>query len=94
MRILEKKEEWQILFGFPIFAMLSRGLVSLLLAVTQCIPTQSSSRASTSFSPLPSLPAPVSDPNRSSHGLGGYYDLASGIVSTIRPGNLPHGDTP
>lgn len=42
------------------------------------------------FSPLPSLPTPVSSPANSSHGLGGYYSLASGLINAVRPGKLPH----
>lgn len=42
------------------------------------------------FSPLPSLPTPVSSSANSSHGLGGYYSLASGLINAVRPGKLPH----
>ena len=46
---------------------------------------------SITFSQPPSIPEPVSAARDTSHGLGGFYAMASGLVDTIRPGNLPHG---
>lgn len=45
------------------------------------------------FSPLPSVPEPASSLENLSTGssLQAYYDLASIIVNTVRPGRLPHG---
>lgn len=62
----------------------------LLLSVTYTI-AQSTGRSNIYFSPIPSIPEPVSEAEDTSRGLGGFYDLASGLVNAIRPGELPHG---
>ena len=59
----------------------------LVLATQQC----AAESPSIQFSPLPSISASISAPKDTSNGLGGFYDLAGGIVDAIRPGNLPHG---
>ena len=64
--------------------------VILLLVATHSV-TESTDRPSIPFSPVPSLPKPVSEARDTSHGLGGFYDLAGGVVNAIRPGELPHG---
>ena len=65
----------------------SANVAILLVVASQCAAESSS----ISFSPLLSVPEPVSTSADTSHGLAGFYGLARSVVDAIRPGNLPHG---
>lgn len=65
----------------------SASVAFLLVVASQCAAESSS----ISFSPLPSVPEPVSTSADTSHGLAGFYGLGRSVVDAIRPGNLPHG---